>query len=439
MQRNTFLKASIAGAVVLATGTMAACSKSDEGGAAKTGASASSGSTTLHVTMANHPWTTAVRAKIPEFEKQSGLKVVVEQLAEDQLTDTYKVKLNAGSKDMDVMMYRPLQEGRLFAQSGFLADLSSDVNQDKHWNWSDFLPATVSATTYKGKAVGVPLVTETQVIYYRKDLLQKAGLEPPKTLDELRAAAKKISEDNPGVAGFVARSGVSVGVTQFSSFLYSFGGDWFDKNDKSLIATPEAKAAYAYYGGMLRDYGPKPLNTSMSWPESAAVFAQGKAAFWADASSLYKQVADPKNSQVSDQVGYAAFPAGPAGAHAYSATSWAIGINNASDNKANAWKFIAWATSPEMTLEMQKAGNPCTRTSVWQNTDGTAGFPAPLVAAMNANAKGAVGYDRPVVVKVGQAREIVGKPFVVAMTGGDSNAAADQASAEFQKEILDAK
>lgn len=438
MQRNTFLKASIAGAVVLATGTMAACSKSDEGGTTKA-AGAAAGSTTLHVTMANHPWTEAVRAKIPEFEKQSGLKVVVDQLAENQLSDNYKVKLNAGSKDVDVMMYRPLQEGKLFAQSGFLADLSSDVNQDKNWNWSDFLPATVSATSYKGKVVGVPLVTETEILYYRKDLLQKAGLEPPKTLDELHAAAKKISEDNPGIAGITARTGVSVGVTQFSSFLYSFGGDWFDKNDKSQIATPEAKAAYAYYGGILRDYGPKPLNTSMSWPESAAVFAQGKAAFWTDASSLYQQVADPKNSQVSDQVGYAPFPAGPAGSHAYSATSWALGINNASDNKANAWKFIAWATSPEMTLAMQKAGNPCTRTSVWQSADGTSGFPAPLVAAMNANAKGAVGYDRPVVVKVSQAREIVGKPFIVAMTGGDSNAAADQASAEFQKEILDAK
>lgn len=438
MQRNIFLKASLASAVILVAGTMAACSKSEEGSASK-GAGASQASTTLHVTMANHPWTVAVRAKIPEFEKQSGLKVVVDQLAEDQLTDNYKVKLNAGSKDIDVMMYRPLQEGKLFAQSGFLADLSKDVEQDKSWNWADFIPSAVSTTSYKGKVVGVPLVTETEVLYYRKDLLQKAGLEVPKTLDELRAAAKKISEGNPGIAGFVARSGISVGVTQFSSFLYSFGGEWFDKDDKSQIATPQSKAAYAYYGGLLRDYGPKPLNTSMSWPESSAIFAQGKAAFWSDASSLYQQVADPKNSQVSDKVGYAPFPAGPAGAHPYSIPSWAIGINNASDNKANAWKFIAWATSPQMTLEVQKAGNPLARLSVWKDAGGTAGFPAQLVEAMNANAKEAVGYDRPLVIKVSQAREIVGKPFVVAMTGGDSNAAADQASAQFQKEILDAK
>ena len=48
---------------------------------------------------------------------------------------------------------------------------------------------------------------------------------PPKTLDELKAAAKKIKAQNPGVAGFVARTGKSAAVTQFSSFLYSFGGE----------------------------------------------------------------------------------------------------------------------------------------------------------------------------------------------------------------------
>ncbi len=68
-------------------------------------------SNTLRVTLVNHVWTENIKQALPEFEKQTGLKVEVTQLGEDQLSDQYNVKLNAGSSDIDVMMYRPLQEG----------------------------------------------------------------------------------------------------------------------------------------------------------------------------------------------------------------------------------------------------------------------------------------------------------------------------------------
>ncbi|MFC7109131.1 hypothetical protein ACFQQB_57275 [Nonomuraea rubra] len=77
-----------------------ACGGGGDGGAA----------TTVRVTLANHVWTDNVKKALPEFEKQTGLKVEVTQLGEDQLSDQYNVKLNAGSSDIDVMMYRPLQE-----------------------------------------------------------------------------------------------------------------------------------------------------------------------------------------------------------------------------------------------------------------------------------------------------------------------------------------
>lgn len=47
-------------------------------------------------------------------------------------------------------------------------------------------------------------------------------------MDELKEMSAKINEDNPGVAGFVARTGRTAAVTQFSSFLFSYGGDFDD-------------------------------------------------------------------------------------------------------------------------------------------------------------------------------------------------------------------
>jgi multiple sugar transport system substrate-binding protein len=404
------------------------------------GGSDSAGSKTLRVTLVNHVWTDNIKKALPDFEKATGLKVEVTQLGEDQLSDQYNVKLNAGSSDIDVMMYRPLQEGKLFAKNKYLSDLGDKVKADKNWDWSDFQSGPVSSTTYKDTVVGVPLITEQEVLYYRKDLLKKAGIaNPPKTLDELKADVAKVEAANPGVAGFVARTGKSAAVTQFSSFLYSLGGDFTDASGKATINTPQAKQAYALYGGLLKDHGPKNISTDMSWQQAMAIFTQGKAAFYTEADSLYKNATDPATSKVSDTVGFAPFPAGPAGSKPYNVPSWALGINDASKNQDNAWKFIAWATSKEQTLKNQAEGVPAARTSVWADPKGTATYPKDLAAAIAVSTKIGVGHDRPQVVKVAEAREVVGQPIVDAITGSDPAAAADTAQQGFQKILDDEK
>jgi multiple sugar transport system substrate-binding protein len=401
------------------------------------GGAEGAGSKTLRVTLANHVWTDNLKKSLPEFEKQTGLKVEITQLGEDQLSDQYNVKLNAGSSDIDVMMYRPLQEGKLFAKNGYLADLTDKVKSNQDWSWSDFQAGPVNSTTYKGKVVGVPLITEQEVLYYRKDLLKKAGIaKPPATLDELKTDAAKIAQQNPGTAGFVARTEKSAAVTQFSSFLYSLGGDFIDDNGKATINTDAAKQAYALYGGLIRNYGPKNVSTDMSWPEAMAIFTQGKAAFYTEADSLYANATDPAKSKVAKTVGFAPFPAGPAGSKPYNVPSWALGINDASKNQDNAWKFIEWATSKDQVLANQKAGVPGPRQSVWADPAGTATYPKDLAAAIAVSTKNGVGHDRPLVIKVPEAREIVGQPIVDAITGKDSAASAGSAQDAFQQ-LLD--
>ncbi|WP_435746171.1 ABC transporter substrate-binding protein [Microbacterium sp. PMB16] len=419
--RTVFRISALAAAGVLAAGTLVACA-GDSGGEE---------SDVIRVTLANHVWTDIIKDKIPEFEKETGLTVELTQLGEDQLSDQYNVKLNAGTDEIDVMMYRPLQEGKLFAQNGYLADLTDRVEENADWDWSDFQAGPVEATTYEESVVGVPLITESQVLYYRTDLLEAAGLEVPETLDDLAEAAETISASNPGVAGFVARTGRSAAVTQFSSFLFSFGGD-FQDGEKAAVDSPEAIEAYEYYGGLLHDFGPENVSTDMSWPEAAAIFAQGQAAFYSDASSLYQNLALEENSTVFDKVGYAPFPAGPAGSKPYSIPSWALGINEVSPNQDNAWKFIQWATSFDSVLAVQSEGVPGARTSVWDDPQGTESFPEALAEAIAINAENGVGYDRPLVVNVAESREIVGDPIVVGITGGDVGESAAQAQKKFQ-------
>src|SRR5680860_852692 len=132
--------AAIAAAALVATGALSSCSSSGT-------SAADAGSKTIRVTLANHVWTDTIKSKLPEFEKATGLKVELSQYGEDQLSAQYNVKLNAGTNEIDVMMYRPLQEGKLFAKNGYLADLGTDVKTNKEWGWEDFQPHSLFVFT----------------------------------------------------------------------------------------------------------------------------------------------------------------------------------------------------------------------------------------------------------------------------------------------------
>ncbi|TDD58722.1 sugar ABC transporter substrate-binding protein [Kribbella antibiotica] len=381
--------------------------------------------TRLRVAAVNHVWTRALQKRLPEFEERIGRRVSMSLLTGDQLSSSYNVKLNASATDIDVMMVRPLQEQLLFAHNNWLADLS-DRAQDAEFNWSDFQAAPKEASTTAGKVLTVPVVTERPVLYYRKDLVPT----PPRTLDELQQAAARLT--TKGRFGYVGRGQRSGAVTQWSSFLYSYGGD-FTREGQSAIATPEAIAAYQYYGDLLGKSGP-PGATNMSLEQAMPIFAQGKAAFYVDADAIYTGLIDPKVSAVGETIGYAPFPAGPAGSKPYNIPSWSLGINRFSLLQDHAWEFIRWAAGSETVTALQTAGIPGARESVWANPAANSGFPKELAQAMQVNARNGVGHDRPEVLQVGRARDIVGRPLVSAILQQDVAAVArdaDKGFAEF--------
>lgn len=389
---------------------------------------------TLRVVLANHPWAEAIKPLIPEFEKETGIIVQAESYFEDQLTQKLSVEFASGTSTIDVFMQRPLQEAKQFHKNGWYTDLKPFVDNvkftPKDWDADDFFPTALQAETVKGRLTGIPIVTEQEIIYYRKDLFEKDKIKVPTTLDELEAAAKHFNEPDKGFYGFVARGQRSPAVTQFSSYLYSFGGK-FNEEDDAKLNTPEAIKAFTFYGNMLRKYGP-PGVLNMAWPQALAIFAQGKAAMYTDASVFYSNMLDPKQSVVGDKVGFAVFPAGPAGARPYSVTSWGISMPATSKNKEAAWEFIKWATSKELTLKAQAKSVPSARSSVWESKEGVANFPPQLVQVIAKSGKIGFPYDRPAVIAVGAARDIVGLVIVAAINGEDVKAAANKANEEYQ-------
>jgi len=397
----------------------------------------------IRVLLANHPYAEVLKSLVAEYEEKTGVKVNVESYDENQLTQKLTTEFATRSSTVDVFMTRPLQEGKLFYRNGWYENLTPYINNTKktpaNYNFADYSKSAVDAVTYAKVVYTIPLVTEWQVLYYRTDLFAQAGLKPPATFDELLAAAKKLHNPDKNIYGIVSRGQRGAAVTQFSTYLYNFGGD-FLKDGKAVIDSPAAIEAFKFYGKMLKEYGP-PGVTNMSWAQGQALFQAGQVAMWTDASVFLGNLKDPTKSQVADKVGVALMPAGPKGNHPFIVVSWGMAVSKQSKNKDLAYDFLMWATSKELAIKaMIDKGITMARNSVWTDANILAKFDQQL--ATTAVKMGPIGtpYDRPLMTAVGEARDAIGDVIVLAIdTGGTGDiATAARNAAKKVNELLDA-
>jgi len=353
----------------------------------------------IRVLLANHPYGELLKSAIPEFEKSSGIKVIVESLQESQLTTKLTTEFATGSSSVDVFMTRPLQEGKMFYKNGWYAPLST-------YDFADFPKNSLSVVTFGSKTYVVPIVTEWQVLYYRKDLMKKANIKVPTTLVELEAAAKALNSAD--VAGFASRGKGAAAVTQLSSYVYNFGGLYLDKG-KAVFNSKPALDAVRYYGRILGNYGPQGA-TSMSWENIMPLFQAGKVAMWTDASVFYGQIVDPTKSQVpAADIGIANLPAGAKGSQPFIVVSWGMAIAKKTKNLESAQQFLAWATSKELASRALTANITMARDSAWADKAVLATVNPDLVSTRAFAAKNGYPLDRPYMSAVGEARDRIGE------------------------------
>ncbi len=317
--------------------------------------------------------TDVLKGQVAEFEELTGIKVDYQIYSEAEWNEKSVVDLSSTAGAFDVVLtdfaYLPQ-----FSKAGFIERvdqyLSDPQLTDAAWyDQQDLFPALQKAAQVNGENWGVPLTTETTLLYYRKDLLEAAGLEPPKTVDELLAAAKALNK--PGeVAGIALRGlrGQGLNMYIFTGFLRAFGGNFFRDfpNDMTpVLNSPEAIRAAQYYGDILKECGPAGA-ANWDWAEVLAGMQQGKVAMAIDASDFGFQIDDSVKSQTAGKWGYAMVPEGPAGRFP-SAFSFLLTINADSKAKGAAWLFCEWATSKPCVRERALQTGTATRKSVWQD------------------------------------------------------------------------
>ncbi|GAA3949363.1 extracellular solute-binding protein [Actinomadura viridis] len=173
-------------------------------------------------------------------------------------------------------------------------DALADITK-RFAGWSegkDVVKGSLELGQVDGKTYAVPWYAGVRVVWYRKDLFAEHGVQPPKTWDELKAAAKRIQDAEGGdVAGIAAPSDFTNG---FASFLWGAGGEiavqeggkWAGKLD-----TPESKKAVEYYTGLVKEgLAPKKYIGVNELAGPQRDFANGKVAMYIDGAWTLPQI-----------------------------------------------------------------------------------------------------------------------------------------------------
>jgi multiple sugar transport system substrate-binding protein len=283
-------------------------------------------------------------------EENPGIRVEDETLpsSTDEQHQFYVINLEGKSADFDVIGLDVIwvQE---FARAGWLRDISDLIPEKER---KDFFPGPIEAVTYEGKLYAVPWYMDAGVLYYRKDLLDKYGFQPPRTWSELVKTAQYVMRKQPGLYGFIWQGKQYEGlVCNVLEYFWGSGGTVLS-GGKAVIDSPENRHALGFLRDLIVKYGVTPaLVTTLTEEPSRHIFGDGKALFmrnWPYAWNIFEK----KGSAVRGKVGISPLPSFPPNPSASTLGGWQLGINRYSRNPEAAGKLIRFLTSPEVEKEL---------------------------------------------------------------------------------------
>ncbi|MEO3829085.1 ABC transporter substrate-binding protein [Actinomadura sp. B10D3] len=297
---------------------------------------------------------------------------------------------------------------------------------------SSFVPAALGTGKYRGRLYAAPWLTGTGVLYYREDLLAKAGImEPPKTWAELTADCAKVQKipQGKGIGCYAGQFGKYEGLTvNYSEAVQSAGGEVFDASGKPRVNTPQAKAGLQFLvDGFENGTIPEKAITYKE-EEGRRAFQEGDLVFHRNWAYVYALASEEDGSKVAGKFGVAPIPGkdGPG--------SGTLGGNNLavsafSEHQATARDFIAHIVSPEVQNEYGRAQSfPLSLAALYTQPEMIKKYPyLPVLKEGMDKAK-----PRPVVVRYNEVSTAIQEHVTAAITGKKPVA---QAAEDLQKAL----
>jgi multiple sugar transport system substrate-binding protein len=238
-----------------------------------------------------------------------------------------------------------------FADAGWIIPLDA-----RQFPLDQFLKPVVETAMYGGKLYGVPYTSNAGLLYYRKDILAKAGKKPPKTWAELRQLARTVAPEYgvEGYAGqFLAYEGLTV---NFAEAVQSAGGAILTEDGtKVAVDSPQARQGLDFLVQGFREGWITKRALTFKEEESRREFQDERLLFLRNWPYVYGLVSRP-DSKVRNKFGVTVLP-GQDGPGSSSLGGANLAISAYSKHQKTAIAFIKYMTSLESERDVLTQGS----------------------------------------------------------------------------------
>jgi len=309
----------------------------------------------------------------PKWEQLTGCKVKVVEVPTAEMFTKIMQEFRAGTGAYDALNVIPAWMPDL-AQAGALEVLDPYVDKYGYRNELKTIAPTYrdNQMTVNGKIYGFPDDGDVFVMYYRKDIFAREDLKKafkakhgydlavPKTwkqFDEIGAfLTEALKKEGTYGASFFREPGY--GNFMFQERFRNEGGKFFDANMKATINSPAGVKVLSDW--VAENKWMPPGVEKFGFVENLATFVQGQSAmtiswppygrFAAGYLANEKALSWVPKSTVAGKVGYAM----PPGGHPQLAAGFALSVASSSKQKEQAYLFIQWLNSEEVSRERVK-------------------------------------------------------------------------------------
>ncbi|HYH12501.1 MAG TPA: ABC transporter substrate-binding protein [Thermomicrobiales bacterium] len=255
-----------------------------------------------------------------------------------------------------------------FAAAGWTLPMADYLTEEER---TEFFPGTIDGATYDGTLYAIPWFNNGPGLFYRKDLLDEAGIDPPATYDDLVSAATELA--TPDISGYIFQAvQTEGGVINFLEYLWGHGGDLLDENMQVILGDSDAgvQAMSRLVSYLYEDQiSPEACLTMTTAADAENVFASGEAVFlrsWMTATSAMLG----ESSQVRDVWDVTTLPSADGSPGPGCLGTWNLGISAYSENVDAAVEVIKWFTSLEQqTTRYLGNGNLPARPAVFDDAE----------------------------------------------------------------------
>ncbi|WP_042491147.1 ABC transporter substrate-binding protein [Anabaena sp. PCC 7108] len=376
------------------------------------------------------PWQQGI---IKDFEaKNPGIRInlIEGPNATNLLEDLYTSAFILGDSPYDLVNMDVIWSSK-FASAGWLLDLSDKLTKEE---LAAFSSKDIEAGRYEAKLFRIPIRSDLGVLYYRKDLLNQAGFQPPETFADLLKISKSLKEQGKIKWGYLWQGRQYEGLAaMFVEVLQGFGGFWVNPDTLEVgLDKPETLKAIAFLKDTIQE-GISPSGTTTYMEEDTRrIFQNGQAAFLRSWPYVWP-LANAEDSAIKDQIGIKLMVATSGNNGGTCLGGWGLGIAKSSQHPQEAWKAIRYFTSEEVQRQfILQAGFVPSRRSLFTDPEIISKYPhySQLLKISDS------AVLRPPIAQYAQVSDILQRYLSAALTNSMTPASAMQAAANETRRLL---